>query len=148
MLDIRVLENEDINEVIDSWPKVEGDIYKLTFKDPTQMKKVLRVYTQDNMMKTMAIPYNMVARELQSALARKFKLIDTSQYRLILVEGDQQRVIDHNEKLFLLLQTFKENKNSSFTVYYRNPLTPIRKGSVNVSECLSLLFQKRNFIWH
>uniref|UniRef100_A0A7S4MLV8 Protein kinase domain-containing protein n=1 Tax=Vannella robusta TaxID=1487602 RepID=A0A7S4MLV8_9EUKA len=135
--DIRVLEDEDdICSVIDSWSSEAKQNEKLTitFKDPTNMKKVLRVFLEDDMMKTIAVGYDMTAQNICSVLARKMKLIDTSAYRLILLTVEdltQQRVIKHSENMFALISELKE-KGTDYTVYFRDPLTPIRKGDMEV----------------
>jgi len=136
--DMRVLDDdEDICKIIDSWP--EGDLTQqkrtLTFKNPAKMKKVLRVYMEGDMMKTIAIGYAMTAKNIFSVLARKMKLVDTSKYRLILVipEGDttNQRVINHDENMFSLISELMAEKKE-FTVHFRDPLMPIQKGDMEV----------------
>lgn len=100
------------------------------------MKKILRVYLADNTMKTLAIGYSMTAKNVFSVLARKMKLIDTSEFRLILLttedDASQQRVIGHAENLFQLISDLTNTK-TTFSVYFRDPLTPIKKGDIEVS---------------
>lgn len=104
-----------------------------------KMKKILRIYLEDNTMKTLAVGYSMTAQNVFSVLARKMKLVDTSEFRLILLttekKSSQQRVINHSENLFQLISELTQNK-TEYIVYFRDPLTPIRKGDMEVSPKL------------
>lgn len=99
------------------------------------MKKVVRVYLQDEMMKTIAVSHDMTAQNVFSLLARKMKLIDTSQYRVILLtnEGEEsiQRCVAPDDNMFNLVAELNQ-KNIDFTFYFRDPLTPIKKGDIEI----------------
>ena len=98
------------------------------------MKKIIKIYLEDSMTKSVAISYDATAKKLFSILARKMKLIDTSSYRVILLTEEEsipQRALDHDENIFQLLSTL-DQKQSKYEFYFRDPLAPIRKGSIDV----------------
>ena len=102
------------------------------------MKKVIKVYLEDDMTKTLAVRYDTTAAMLHSQLARRMKLVDTSQYRFILVEKknneeeeDSQRMVKPDENLFALLSRLTDD-GVAYQFYFRDPLTPIRQGSVEL----------------
>lgn len=104
------------------------------------MKKVIKIFLEDNMTKSVAISYDATAKKLYSILARKMKLIDTSNYRVILLteEGEiPQRALDPDENVFQLLSNL-DAKQAKYEFYFRDPLAPIRKGSIDVIPFLFL----------
>jgi hypothetical protein len=137
LVDIRVLAlDQDILQVIDSWPEAdrESTRLKLVFKDPSRMKKVLRIFLEGDMTKALAVGYDMTAAGVCSMLAQKMKLMDTTKYRLILVTDhneNRDRVVDSEENVFALVSILDQRK-SPYHFYFRDPLMPIRKGDMEV----------------